>query len=93
MFAGNPDDWLNIQDIRKAARRRSHRMVFDYIDGGSDDERTLAQNRCELDTHSIHQRVLTGNDAPDPTVDVLPEDILGDWQQAMMKEYPQITMI
>ncbi len=32
---------LNIADLRLLARRRLPRMVFDYIDGGADDERTL----------------------------------------------------
>ncbi|GGD11460.1 alpha-hydroxy acid oxidase [Aquisalinus flavus] len=71
MFAGNTDDWLNIEDIRKAARRRAHRMVFDYIDGGSDDERTLAQNRDDFDAHNIYHRVLTGHDKPDTTAHFL----------------------
>jgi hypothetical protein len=28
------DKYLNIDDLRDAAKRRAHRMVFDYIDGG-----------------------------------------------------------
>ncbi|MEM9840399.1 MAG: alpha-hydroxy acid oxidase [Pseudomonadota bacterium] len=34
----------NIADLREAARRRLPRMVFDYIDGGAEDERTLRAN-------------------------------------------------
>jgi isopentenyl diphosphate isomerase/L-lactate dehydrogenase-like FMN-dependent dehydrogenase len=36
---------LNIEDLRDAARRRLPRIVFDYIDGGAEDERTLRANR------------------------------------------------
>src|SRR5688572_13969297 len=35
---------LNIEDLRRAARRRLPRMVFDYIDGGADREVTLREN-------------------------------------------------
>ena len=33
---------VNIEDLRKAAKRRLPRAVFDYIDGGADGEITLA---------------------------------------------------
>jgi L-lactate dehydrogenase (cytochrome) len=35
---------LNIEDLRRAAKRRLPRVVFDYIDGGAEDERTLRAN-------------------------------------------------
>jgi L-lactate dehydrogenase (cytochrome) len=35
---------FNIGDLRRCARRRLPRMVFDYIDGGADDECTLRAN-------------------------------------------------
>ncbi|MBS0386195.1 MAG: alpha-hydroxy-acid oxidizing protein [Proteobacteria bacterium] len=34
----------NIADLRELARKRLPRMVFDYIDGGADDEITLRRN-------------------------------------------------
>jgi len=34
----------NIGDLRRLARKRLPRMVFDYIDGGADDEVTLQDN-------------------------------------------------
>lgn len=37
-------DAINIDDLRKAAKKRLPKMVFDYIDGGADDEVTLAEN-------------------------------------------------
>src|SRR5262245_6282055 len=37
---------VNVSDLRRIARRRLPRGVFDYIDGGAEDERTLAAN-CE----------------------------------------------
>jgi L-lactate dehydrogenase (cytochrome) len=35
---------VNIEDLRRAAKRRLPRAVFDYIDGGAEDERTLREN-------------------------------------------------
>ena len=34
----------NIADLRALARRRLPRPIFDYIDGGADDEVTLRRN-------------------------------------------------
>ena len=43
----------NFHDFRELARRRLPSPIFDYIDGGADDEVTLRQNtesfeRCDL---------------------------------------------
>ena len=35
---------INIEDLRAIARRRLPRFVFDYVDGGAEDERTLKDN-------------------------------------------------
>ncbi len=35
---------VNIEDLRRLARRRVPSLVFDYIDGGAEDEITLAEN-------------------------------------------------
>ena len=37
---------LTIEDLRRLARRRLPGVVFDYIDGGAEDEVTLAANRA-----------------------------------------------
>src|SRR4051794_7173557 len=36
---------VNIDDLRSLARRRTPPVIFDYIDGGADDEVTLRENR------------------------------------------------
>jgi len=36
---------VNIEDLRALARRRVPRIVFNYIDGGAEDEWTLRENR------------------------------------------------
>jgi L-lactate dehydrogenase (cytochrome) len=37
-------DVVSITDLRRLAKKRLPRIVFDYIDGGADDERTLRAN-------------------------------------------------
>src|SRR5438046_1016756 len=39
-----PPRVLNIEDLRRLAKRRLPRVVFDYIDGGAEDEWTLRAN-------------------------------------------------
>jgi L-lactate dehydrogenase (cytochrome) len=39
-----PHRFVTIDDLRRAARRRLPRAVFDYVDGGAERERTLADN-------------------------------------------------
>jgi isopentenyl diphosphate isomerase/L-lactate dehydrogenase-like FMN-dependent dehydrogenase len=63
-----PPRVINIEDLRRAAKRRLPRVVFDYIDGGAEDERTLRANcyafeevtfrpRCAVDTPACDLRV------------------------------------
>jgi L-lactate dehydrogenase (cytochrome) len=40
---------INVDDLRVLARRRTPRVVFDYIDGGAEDEVTLRGNRAAWD--------------------------------------------
>ncbi|MGB9475384.1 MAG: alpha-hydroxy acid oxidase [Candidatus Udaeobacter sp.] len=40
----DPPRVINIEDLRREAKRRLPRAVFDYIDGGAEDERTLRAN-------------------------------------------------
>src|ERR1035438_3873753 len=35
---------INIADLRRLAQRRLPKVIFDYIDGGADDEITLREN-------------------------------------------------
>lgn len=44
---------VNIEDLRQAAKRALPRMVFDYIDGGADDEITLRKNTERLRAHEL----------------------------------------
>jgi L-lactate dehydrogenase (cytochrome) len=47
-------------DFREAARRRLPRFLFDYADGGANNEHTLQRNVLDLSEVALRQRVLQG---------------------------------
>jgi len=49
---------VSINDYREAARSRLPRFLFEYIDGGSYAEQTLARNTSDLQEITLRQRVL-----------------------------------
>jgi len=49
---------LSIDDLRKLAKRRIPRAIFDYAAGGAYDERTLLRNTADLDAMTFRQRVM-----------------------------------
>jgi isopentenyl diphosphate isomerase/L-lactate dehydrogenase-like FMN-dependent dehydrogenase len=49
---------LNIDDLRKIARRRLPWLVYDYLEGGSEDQLTLAANREIFETIKFAPRTL-----------------------------------
>lgn len=56
---GKIDSALNIMDLREAARAKLPRMVFDYIDGGADDEVTLRRSVSRYDDYELTWHALT----------------------------------
>src|SRR2546426_1526735 len=51
-----PPRVMNIEDLRRAAKRRLPRVVFDYIDGGAEDESTLRTNCRAFETVTLRPR-------------------------------------
>ena len=49
---------INLDDIRRLARRKLPRIAFDFIDGGADDERCLLRNRQAFERHCLVPRYL-----------------------------------
>jgi len=58
-------------DFRKLAKQRLPSPLFHYIDGGSDDELTLARNTSAFDSCDLIPNVLTGVDSIDLGTEVL----------------------
>ena len=51
--------YLSIDDFRQGARRQLPRAIFDFIDGGAEDELTLRDNRQAFERIRLVPRVLT----------------------------------
>lgn len=49
-------EFVNVEDLRRAAQRRLPRAVFDYIDGGADAEWTLRENSRVFDDVLLRPR-------------------------------------
>ncbi len=64
-------DCQTIDDLRLLAKRRAHRMVFDYIDGGADTETTLRENSSAFDKHRFRHRILRDVSQIDTTATLL----------------------
>ena len=47
---------VNVNDLRTLARRRLPRVVFDYVDGGAEDEITLRENRRAFEEIAFRPR-------------------------------------
>src|SRR5437016_13689529 len=49
---------VSIEDLRELARRRLPRAIFDFFDGGAEDEVTLRGNRAAFERVQLLPRVL-----------------------------------
>jgi L-lactate dehydrogenase (cytochrome)/(S)-mandelate dehydrogenase len=57
--------------LRRLARRRLPRMVFDFCDGGAEEERTLRANESAFADHELWPRPLNGTRARSQAVELL----------------------
>lgn len=61
---------LNLDDVKKLARRRLPRSVFETIEGGSGDETTLGANRKDLDSVRLIPKSLIDVSNVDATISI-----------------------
>ena len=61
----NLNDCLNFNDFRKLAKKKLPAPIFHYIDGGSDDERTLNRNTEAFDDCDLVPKILANVGKPD----------------------------
>ncbi|MGA1220245.1 MAG: alpha-hydroxy-acid oxidizing protein, partial [Ilumatobacteraceae bacterium] len=61
----------DIEDLRRIARRRLPRGVFDYIDGAAEDERTLERNSSAFGRLGLRPNVLRDVSNIDTSVEFL----------------------
>lgn len=64
-------DCHNFHDFRELARRRLPGPIFNYIDGGADDEVTLRQNTASFERCDLVPNILGGVQSPDVSVTVM----------------------
>lgn len=65
----------SVSDYREAARRRLPKVLYDYIDGGSYGEQTLAANTGDLAALKLRQRVLRDVSKLDMKVNVFGQEL------------------
>jgi L-lactate dehydrogenase (cytochrome) len=64
-----------VLDYRELARRRLPRQLFDYIDGGAYEERTMQANVADLERLLLRQVVMRDVSDRDPSVEVLGQQL------------------
>src|SRR4051812_4233124 len=62
---------VSIEDLRQIARRRLPRAIFDFFDGGAEDEVTLRENRAAFERVRLLPKVLVDVSSVAPGIDVL----------------------
>ena len=66
---------VSISDLRRLARRRLPKQIFDFVEGGAGDELTLGENRAAFDRINLQPKYLTDVRHRDLSVTVLGEKI------------------
>jgi (S)-mandelate dehydrogenase len=61
---------VNIADLGVLARRRLPKVIFDFMDGGAEDEVTLRGNREGFERYRFRPRLLTGNAKRDLSINL-----------------------
>ena len=70
-----PPKVVNIEDLRRLARRRLPKPVFDYLDGGAEDEITLRENTRAFQDISLRPRGAIAINKCDLAVRVLGQEL------------------
>ncbi|MGE3907990.1 MAG: alpha-hydroxy acid oxidase [Chloroflexota bacterium] len=66
---------INIDDLRRQAKRRLPRAVFDFADGGAEDERTLRANRLDFSKLVFRPRILVDVTHRDQSTTILGQTV------------------
>ena len=68
-------DAVNIEDLRRLAKRRLPRAIFDFFDGGAEDETTLRDNRAAFERVRLLPKVLVDVSKVDTSVTSAPRPV------------------
>jgi (S)-mandelate dehydrogenase len=69
----NVNKAINIADLRRFARARLPRVIFEYLDGAAEDEITVARNRAVFEQVAFVPRITAGHAKPDLSIDLFGE--------------------
>ena len=64
-------DAINIDDMRTLARKRLPKTIFEFIDGGAQDEISLRANRADFGRNAFRTRMLTDTSTRDISTSIL----------------------
>ena len=64
------DQAVNIEDLHRMAKRKLPKIIFDFIEGGLEDERGLERNRAAFHKHQLLPRYLVDVAARDQSATV-----------------------
>jgi (S)-mandelate dehydrogenase len=64
---------VNVEDLRRMARRRLPNFSYEYVEGGAEDEVALRRNRDVFERITWLPRTLAGVGAPDLSTEILGE--------------------
>jgi L-lactate dehydrogenase (cytochrome) len=67
--------FITVDDARRLARRRVPKAIFDFVDGGAEDEGAVAGNRTGFTAHQLVPRTLVDVSERQLAVDVLGERV------------------
>jgi L-lactate dehydrogenase (cytochrome) len=65
----------NVNDLRELARERLPKFVYDYLEGGADDEVTMERNRSVFSELYLLQRILVDISGLDTSTEILGEKV------------------
>jgi (S)-mandelate dehydrogenase len=71
----NLADAVNIEDLRQLTRRRLPRAIFDFFDGGAEDEVTLRENRAAFERVRLLPKVLVNVAEVDTRVKIFDKEM------------------
>src|SRR5690242_1052759 len=66
---------INIDDLRRLAMRRLPRAVFDFADGGAEDEQTLRANRADFAKLTLRPKILVDVSKRDQATTILGQPV------------------
>jgi L-lactate dehydrogenase (cytochrome) len=69
------DACINVADFRRLARRRVPRPIMDFVEGGAEDELTLARNRAAFEAWALVPQVMTNVSRIDASIRILGQQI------------------